>query len=65
VIERRIENAAREMDEASEYTYAVINDILEDAIQVIMSIIRAEQHRVDRYDDLSGWVSALRGTSTT
>ncbi len=65
VIQRRTENAAREMDEASEYTYAVINDILEETIQIIMSIIRAEQHRVARYRDLSGRVSAVRGTSTT
>jgi guanylate kinase len=53
------------MDEASEYTYAVVNDILEETIQTIMSIIRAEQYRVERYVDLGGWIRTSRGTSTT
>lgn len=65
VIDRRIEHATREMDEASEYTYAVVNDILEETIQTIMSIIRAEQYRVERYIDLGGWIRTSRGTSTT
>jgi guanylate kinase len=57
----RIESAGKEMDEVTEYSYAVINDVLEETIEAIMSIIDAEEHRVERFSDLSGWLDRLKG----
>jgi guanylate kinase len=48
-IEKRLMIARYEITQINNYDYLVINDKLEDAIQEILSIIRAEENRVDRY----------------
>lgn len=44
VINRRLNHAEKEMLFASEYDYYIVNDILEETIEVIESIIIAEKH---------------------
>jgi guanylate kinase len=48
-IQRRLDTAKKELACIPEYDYLVINDILEDAIQNVMSIIKAEENRISRY----------------
>lgn len=65
VRQRRIENAGREMDVASEYEYLVVNDVLEDTIQTIMAIVSAEEHRVRRIRNLRNLLSRVKGKGTS
>lgn len=48
-IQRRLQTAKKELACISDYDYLVINDLLEDAVQNVMSIIRAEENRVTRF----------------
>ena len=50
-IDKRLEIAKYEITQISKYNYLVINDQLEDAVNDVMSIIEAEENRVDRYDE--------------
>ncbi len=52
-LEVRLENAAREMEAAREYDYAVVNDELARAVQDVEAIIRAARLRTERA--LSRW----------
>ncbi|MCK9443513.1 MAG: guanylate kinase [Tissierellaceae bacterium] len=47
-INRRFENAFKELDFVGNYDYFVVNDIVEDAVSDIESIIKAEKLRVKR-----------------
>lgn len=45
-IQARLRLARREMGEARRYDYAVVNDRLEEAVQAMQAILRAERYRV-------------------
>lgn len=50
-IERRLREAAREAQRYLEYDYVVVNDVVEQATQQLLSIVQAERcrrHRMDR-----------------
>ena len=61
VKQKRIESAGRELEEVSEYTYAVVNDVLEETVQCVLAIISSEEQKVSRVSDLSGWIDRLKG----
>lgn len=48
----RFHTAYKEINEVSKYNYVVINDNLEDAINKVDSIIKAEKCRVDRIEEV-------------
>ena len=50
-IQRRLENSRQELSRSSEYDYLVVNDVLEDAVKMISSIIYAERSRDRRAID--------------
>jgi len=45
VIQRRLENATREIGDAGRYRYQVINDVLDTALQELLGIVEKEQAR--------------------
>lgn len=48
----RFHQAYKEINEVTKYNYVVVNDILEDAIDKVDSIIKAEKCRVDRIEEV-------------
>ena len=48
----RFHTAYKEINEVTKYNYVVVNDILEDAIDKVDSIIKAEKCRVDRIEEV-------------
>jgi guanylate kinase len=48
---KRFKAAYKEMNYVSKYNYVVINDIVDDAVNKLESIITAEKCRVDRFKD--------------
>lgn len=54
-VERRTQEAFAEMKLLPEYDYAVINDVLEDAVCSVETIIKAERPRVCRRADLTNF----------
>lgn len=58
-IQRRWENAARELEYLDQYDYAVVNDNLEDATARLRAIVVAERCRVSRQGE--GWLAAILG----
>ncbi len=55
-INRRYENAFKELDFVGNYDYFVINDVVEDAVLDIEAIIKAEKLRVKRHSDIKNKV---------
>lgn len=51
-INRRFENAFKELDFVGNYDYFVINNLVEDAVTDIEAIIKAERLRVKRHSDI-------------
>lgn len=51
-VETRLKIAIDELRRAEEYDYIVVNDVLEDAINDIMSIIRANQLKTDNMKNI-------------
>lgn len=51
-INRRFENAFEELNFVGEYDYFVVNDKVENAVEDIKNIIRAEKLRVKRHSDI-------------
>lgn len=51
-IERRFKNAFEELDFVGEYDYFVVNDKVENAVEDIEHIIKAEKLRVKRHRDI-------------
>lgn len=51
-IQKRMNNAYKEIDLVDKYDYYVVNDNLETAIESIEAIIKAEKHKVERKLDL-------------
>lgn len=56
VIARRLQKARDEIREYRLYNYVIINDLLDVALQELLSIVRAERARVDRFDH--AWAAA-------
>jgi guanylate kinase len=50
-IQRRLDTAKKELDWIQDYDYLVINDELDQAVSEVLSIIRAEENRVCRYQN--------------
>jgi guanylate kinase len=48
-IEKRLMIAKYEITQIPLYNYLVINDVLDNAVDEVLSVIRAEENRVDRY----------------
>lgn len=48
VVEVRLQNARRELTDMDRYDYVIVNDVVEDAVQVLRSIIIAERSRKRR-----------------
>ena len=48
----RFNVAYKEMNEVTKYNYVVVNDKLEDAVEKVESIIKAEKCRVDRIEEV-------------
>lgn len=55
-INRRFENAFKELDFLGKYDYFVVNDKIEDAVTDIEAIIKAEKLRVKRHSDIKNKV---------
>lgn len=49
---QRFHTAYKEINEVTKYNYVVVNDDLEDAIDKVESIIKAEKCRVDRIEEV-------------
>lgn len=60
-IERRFKNAFEELNFVGEYDYFVVNDKVEDAVEDIENIIRAERLRVKRHSDIKNRVISKGG----
>lgn len=60
-INTRFENAFKELDFVGEYDYFVINDKLEDAVDSVEAIIKAEKLRVKRHSDIKDKVISQGG----
>lgn len=48
----RFKTAYKEINELSKYNYVVVNDVLEEAVQKVNSIIISEKCRVDRIEEV-------------
>lgn len=51
-IVNRFQNAYREINEIPKYNYVVVNDVLEDALLKVESILISEKCRVDRIEEI-------------
>jgi len=49
----RFTTAYKEINEFKKYNYVVVNDVLEDAVDKVKSIIKAEKCRVDRIEEIN------------
>jgi guanylate kinase len=47
-VERRLETAAREVQEINAYDYVILNDHLPSAAQALAAVLLARRHRIDR-----------------
>lgn len=56
---RRLANARRELQEAGEFDYLIVNDDLEDALATVEAILLAEAHRTRRIPRLEEVVERL------
>lgn len=56
VIARRLLKAQDEIRGYRDYNYVIINDILDEALQELLSVVRAERARVERFDH--AWAAA-------
>ncbi len=59
IIKERVDKAYREIGLADHYDYIVVNDEIENAVDKILSIIRAEHARCNR--SLAGYLELIQG----
>lgn len=59
VIDRRLRNAAREIEQWRDYDYVIVNDDLAHAFDAVRAIVRAERLRRDRRPGLFEFVGGL------
>lgn len=59
IIKERVEKAHREIMMANQYDYIVVNDEIENAVDKILSIIRAEHAKCNR--SLAGYLELIQG----
>ncbi len=52
IIIERFNTAYKEMNEVTKYNYVVVNDNLEEAVEKVKAIIKAEKCRVDRIEEM-------------
>lgn len=52
VIEKRIGEALREIGEAHKYDYIVVNDVLSDAVNDLVTVVRCDRLKTDRRQQL-------------
>ena len=52
VIQRRLERAKEELKEVSRYDYLVVNDVVSEAADEVLAILRAERCRTSKRIDL-------------
>ncbi len=52
IIIKRFKTAYKEINEVTKYNYVVINDIIDDAVAKVNSILISEKCRVDRIEDV-------------
>jgi guanylate kinase len=50
---KRFERAYKEINEVTKYNYVVVNDKLDEAVEKVKAIIKAEKCRVDRIEDIT------------
>lgn len=50
---KRFERAYKEINEVTKYNYVVVNDKLDEAVEKVNAIIKAEKCRVDRIEDIT------------
>jgi guanylate kinase len=60
VVAKRMARAADEMSHWAEYDYVIVNFELEEALDYVQSIVRAERLKRSRQTGLTDYVSALR-----
>ena len=60
-INRRFENAFKELDFVGNYDYFVVNNKVEEAVADIETIIKAERLRVKRHSDIKNKVISQGG----
>ena len=53
IIIKRFERAYKEINEVTKYNYVVVNDKLDEAVEKVKAIIKAEKCRVDRIEDIT------------
>ena len=52
VLKIRLKTAEKEMKEIQRFDYLVINDVFEDAVQAVKTIIQAEENKLKRYKNI-------------
>jgi guanylate kinase len=60
VVAKRMSRAAEEISHYREYDYIIVNDIIEDSVAAVQSILAAERLKRDRQVGLDDLVRALR-----
>ena len=50
---KRFERAYKEINEVTKYNYVVVNDKVDEAVEKVKAIIKAEKCRVDRIEDIT------------
>jgi guanylate kinase len=60
VIERRLREAGREVEELTNYHYLVVNSNLEDSVARVEEIIRVEECKVQRIKEKEEWIEAFQ-----
>ncbi|MGH7072735.1 MAG: guanylate kinase [Stellaceae bacterium] len=60
-VRARMVKSADEMSHWPEYDYVIVNDDLEDSVNRVVSILKAERARRDRLSGLADFVNRLRG----
>ena len=58
-IRRRLDNAREELSHYTDYDYVVVNTELQEALDGVVAILKAERLRRGRFNDLEGFVTSI------